>query len=80
MPNLVQISLMKRYLMLQTLLSLLWLMRMIWGIQFVEENRNRCEEQIETFVILLRLSEKRIPKRIRRWKLEIGPTNYNEKL
>ena len=71
---------MKRYLMLQTLLSLLWLMRMIWGIQFVEENRNRCEEQIETFVILLRLSEKRIPKRIRRWKLEIGPTNYNEKL
>ena len=45
----------------------------IWGSQFVEKNRNRRKKEIEAFVILLRLSNKLIPRRIGHRKLEIGP-------
>ena len=40
-----------------------------------EKNRNKCGEEIEAFVILLRLSSKLILKRIGHQKLEIGPPN-----
>ena len=33
----------------------------IRGSQFVEKNRNTCREEIDAFVILLRLSKKLIP-------------------
>ena len=47
----------------------------VWGSQFVEKNRNRCGEEIDTCVILLRLSNNFIPKRIGHQKSEIGPSN-----
>ena len=47
----------------------------IWGNQFAGKKRNIRREEIEVFVILLRLSNKLIPKRIGHWKLEIGPPN-----
>ena len=47
----------------------------IWGSQFIEINRNRCREEINTFVILLCLSNKLRTKRIKNRKSEIGPSN-----
>ena len=49
----------------------------ICGSQFVEKkNRNRCGEEIDARVILLRLSNKLILKRIGHQKSEIRPPNY----
>ena len=39
------------------------------------KNRNRCGEEIDACVILLRLCDKLFPKRIGNWKSEIGLPN-----